>query len=66
MVDDDDRRLGRVLPPTGKLHAVAKRVGVAVARAAYDAKIATALPKPPDLEATIEEHVYGLDYATFA
>jgi malic enzyme len=66
MVDDDDRRLGRVLPPLEKLPTVAKRVGIAVAKAAYDAKVAMALPKPTDLEGTIEEHVYDLNYARFA
>lgn len=66
MVDDDDRRLGRVLPPPEKLHEVAKRVGVAVAKAAYDAKVAMTLPKPTDLDQTIEDHVYGLNYARFA
>jgi malic enzyme len=66
MVDDDDRLLGRVLPPMSKLHTVAKTVALAVARSAYDAKIATALPKPTDLKETIEKHIYDPSYASFA
>lgn len=66
MVDDDDRLLGRVLPASSKLHSVAKTVAVAVARSAYEAKIATALPKPADLPDTIDRHIYDPSYLSFA
>jgi malate dehydrogenase (oxaloacetate-decarboxylating)(NADP+) len=66
MLDDDDRQLGRVLPATSKLQAVAKRVAVTVAKGAYDSGIATALPKPLDLEATMDAHAFDPSYERFA
>lgn len=66
LVDGDDRALGRVLPPPGKLPEVAKSVAGAVARAAYDCGIATALPKPTDIDAFVEKMAYRPDYVRFA
>jgi malic enzyme len=66
MLDDDDRRLGRVLPPASKLQAVAKEVAVAVAKGAYDGAFATALPKPLDLGAAVDAHSYNPKYSQFA
>ena len=66
MVDDDDRLLGRVLPPTAKLRDVARRVAVTMARTSYECKVATALPKPPDIEAAVDAIAYDPAYVTFA
>lgn len=65
MVSDEDRELGRVLPPTNKLHTVAKRVAVVTAKTAYEYGLATALPKPADLEAMIESYVHDPSYERF-
>lgn len=66
LVDDDDRSLGRVLPPPSKLPEVAKSVASAVARQAYDCGTATALPKPTDIGAFVEKMAYRPDYVKFA
>jgi malic enzyme len=65
MVSDEDRELGRVLPPASQLHAVAKQVAVVTAKTAYEYGVATALPKPADLTAMIETHVHDPSYERF-
>jgi malate dehydrogenase (oxaloacetate-decarboxylating)(NADP+) len=66
MVDDDDRQRGRVLPPTSKLREVSRHVAVTVARTSYECKVATALPKPTDLEQAVDAITYDPTYSTFA
>jgi malic enzyme len=65
MVSDEDREMGRVLPPASKLHDVAKHVALSVVKTAYDYNIATALPKPADLQATIESYIHDPSYVRF-
>lgn len=65
MVSDEDRELGRVLPPVFKLHAVAKQVAYVTAKTAYDSGVATALPKPADLTAMIDSYIHDPSYPRF-
>lgn len=65
MLTEEDRERGRVLPPVSRVHEVAKQVALTVARTSYEYGIATALPKPTDLEATIEALVHDPNYVQF-
>jgi malate dehydrogenase (oxaloacetate-decarboxylating)(NADP+) len=65
MVSDEDREIGRVLPPFSKLHQVAKQVALSVAKSSYEYNLATALPKPADLEAAIDKLVHDPSYVHF-
>jgi malic enzyme len=65
MVSDEDRELGRVLPPVEKLHAVAKQVAITTAKTAYEFGIATALPKPTNLEQVVDSYVHDPSYVHF-
>lgn len=65
MLTNEDMELGRVLPPVSKVHDVAKQVALTVARTSYEYQIATALPKPTDLEAVIEATMHDPSYVQF-
>lgn len=65
MLTSEDVELGRVLPPVSKVHDVAKQVALTVARTSYEYQIATALPKPTDLEAVIEATMHDPNYIQF-
>lgn len=49
MVGKDDLQKGSLLPPPSMLRDVAAHVAAALANKAYQAGVATELPKPPDL-----------------
>lgn len=65
MLTTEDVELGRVLPPISKVHEVAKQVALTVARSSYEYQIATALPKPADLEAVVDALVHDPSYVQF-
>eukprot|EP01025_Chloroclados_australasicus_P015936 TRINITY_DN17775_c0_g1_i1.p2 TRINITY_DN17775_c0_g1~~TRINITY_DN17775_c0_g1_i1.p2 ORF type:complete len:143 (-),score=24.68 TRINITY_DN17775_c0_g1_i1:137-520(-) len=66
MVSDEDRYIGRVMPPLSKLHEVAKRVAKTTAKTAYEYNIATALPKPSSVDAMVESSIFDPAYSKFA
>ncbi|CAF0791280.1 unnamed protein product [Adineta steineri] len=62
-VTEEDLASGLVYPPIEKIHAVSRKIAVALAEYSYEHKLAAHYPKPKDLEKYIEENQYKAEYS---
>ncbi len=61
----EDRARGALYPPLAAIRQVSARVACAVAKKAYEAGVATELPKPHDIMATIDAFMYRGAYRNY-
>ncbi|CAF1476136.1 unnamed protein product [Rotaria sp. Silwood1] len=61
-VTEEDLSSGLVYPPIEKIRLVSRKIATAVAKYAYEEKLAAFYPKPDDLEKFIGEHQYTAEY----
>ncbi|AHF90934.1 NAD-dependent malic enzyme [Opitutaceae bacterium TAV5] len=64
LVSKEDLAMGRVYPPLSKIRDVSLGIAVAVAEKAYEANVAN-LPRPADLEATIQASMFQPEYRDY-
>lgn len=65
LVTDEHRAEGAIFPPISDLRNISAHVAKAVAQKAYDAGVATQLPKPPDLLQTAFKFMYRSSYRNY-
>jgi malate dehydrogenase (oxaloacetate-decarboxylating)(NADP+) len=61
----EDRAKGSIYPPLRDIRTISAKVACAVAKKAYEAGVATALPRPHDVKAAVKASMYRSTYRKY-